>query len=90
VNPEHLKEGTQKENMDDCKAKGRMYRPGAKNPARGDNSKNALINIMKRRNETIQQVLAHKGKPKVVAEELGLNYHWVRDVRNGKIVMQEL
>lgn len=28
INPEHLSVGTQKDNMADCKAKGRLYRPG--------------------------------------------------------------
>lgn len=36
VNPTHLFAGTQQDNRDDCKQKGRTFYPGAKNPARGE------------------------------------------------------
>ena len=36
VNPAHLFLGTQKDNMDDCAAKGRTYRGGAHNPQAGE------------------------------------------------------
>lgn len=88
VNPEHLSEGTQVESMKDCKEKGRLYRPGPKSPARGDRSKNHLMKIKLRQAETIRKVLAHGGKPRVVAKELGLNYSWVLKVFSGEISIQ--
>lgn len=43
VNPDHLWIGTQKENMDDARAKGRMNYTGPRNPCRGEDSPRAVL-----------------------------------------------
>lgn len=67
INPEHLKEGTQADNMADCKAKGRLGNRGAKAGAhRLEHS------IWSRRNARIDKVLELHAK--------GLNRHQIREV----------
>lgn len=86
VNPEHLREGTQKENMQDCKDKGRMHKAtGPRAPRRPYINK-----INQRYNERLKAVLEADGSDLQVAKKLGLNLHWVKKARAGKLVMQEV
>lgn len=83
VNPAHLKEGTQEENMEDCKSKGRMYRPGSTG-ARKTHSERITESF----NMRLQAVLEADGTDAQVAKKLGVNLQWVKKARSGKLSMQ--
>ena len=85
VNPEHLKEGTQKENMEDCKSKGRMYRPGSVGPR-----KSHAERISEAFNKRLQAVLDADGSDTQVAKKLGINLQWVRKARSGELSMHKM
>ena len=76
VNPEHLKEGTQKENMEDCKAKGRMYRPSG--------PKTYIAKVSHHEDERKDQVIRYyerfKWKPTRIAKQMRLSVTWVKRV----------
>lgn len=79
VNPEHLKEGTQKENMDDCKAKGRMYRPGATGKPKTSTAK-VIYHDDWRKDQVIRYHVRWKWKPSRIAEKMRLSITWVKRV----------
>lgn len=82
VNPAHLSEGTQKENIEDCRAKGRMIRGGASGK-RLSHAERVQQSFDKRLNA----VLSTNGTDAEVAKKLGLNIQWVKKARAGKLSM---
>ncbi|CBV65248.1 predicted endonuclease [Salmonella phage Vi06] len=76
VNPEHLKEGTQKENMADCKAKGRMYRPGRPKV----NTSKAAYRSDWREYQVVRYYVHWKWKPSRIAKKMRLSIAWVKRV----------
>lgn len=84
VNPMHLREGTQKDNMQDCKAKGRMRKATGKRDASTYHS--AKVN--QRYNERLRVVLAAEGTDAQVSKKLGVNLQWVKRARSGRLSMQ--
>jgi hypothetical protein len=77
VNPQHLRWGTQIENMKDCKRLGHLYRASgaAHSQAMPDTPENRLRKL---------QVFAWPGRQEDVAKELGLSRAMVGDIRAGR------
>lgn len=82
VNPEHLSEGTQKENIEDCRSKGRMVRGGSSGPRKSHTDK-----LQKAFDKRLKAVLDADGTDAEVAKRLGLNIQWVKKARSGKLNM---
>ncbi len=71
VNPDHLFLGTRKENMDDCKAKGR---------AAGGNRKHLTEAAV----QDIRQRLAAGHSPRKIANQKDINYHTITAIKEGR------
>lgn len=82
VNPEHLSEGTQKENIEDCRSKGRMVRGGSSGKRQSHTDK-----LQKVFDKRLKAVLDADGTDAEVAKRLGLNIQWVKKARSGKLNM---
>lgn len=74
VNPEHLSVGTQKDNMKDCKNKGRLGPRGR--PLNGRPKQSASD----RRKEMVLNAYKRGDKPVTIAKKLHLSLVWVRRV----------
>lgn len=87
-NPDHLFIGTFKDNMQDCKNKGRLVVPQSLSTRfkKGDYSKNTPVKI----EDAIKikkAVLNRNGKSlKTISEEWGVKYQYVRDISRGRIL----
>jgi hypothetical protein len=77
VNPRHLRWGTQKENMADCKRLGRLFRMAGARHSR------AMPNTPETRARKLQ-IFAWPGRLAEVSGELGLSVGMVRDIRAGR------
>lgn len=74
INPEHLMAGTQKQNMEDCKAKGRLG-------ARGSlNNRNPKVSPYEHRVHLIRVALSKGKTPAAIAKKYRLDPRWVRKV----------
>ncbi|ACF15727.1 HNH endonuclease [Yersinia phage Yepe2] len=82
VNPEHLSEGTQKENIEDCRSKGSMVRGGSPGKRQSHVDK-----IQKAFNRRLKAALDAEGTDAEVAKRLGLNIQWVKKARSGRLNM---
>lgn len=74
VNPEHLSVGTQKDNMDDCRAKGRLGprgRPANSRPKEDPST---------RRKRLVMEAHYRGWTPKAIADYYKLSLVWVRRV----------
>lgn len=78
VNPEHLAEGTQKENMQDCKAKGRMYRPGATGKPKSRHK--VVYHENWREDQVIRYFVNYKWNSRQIATKMRLSPVWVKKV----------
>lgn len=76
VNPEHLSEGTQVDNMKDCKEKGRMVRGG-----RGKAINRVQTGFEKR----LMAVKEAEGTPASIAKKFDLPLQWVKAARSGRL-----
>lgn len=74
INPEHLSVGTQKDNMDDCKSKGRLGPRG-----RPLNSK-PKQSASERRKALVISAYNRGWKPKAIADYYKMSLVWVRKV----------
>ncbi|QDH48968.1 hypothetical protein vBEcoD226_2 [Escherichia phage vB_Eco_D226] len=82
VNPAHLSEGTQKENIEDCRTKGRMIRGGASGTRLSHAEK-----VQQAFDKRLNAVLSADGTDAEVAKKLGVNIQWVKKAREGKLNM---
>ena len=83
VNPHHLQEGTQKENMADCKNKGRMYRGKPATMKRVPHN----VKVQEAFNKRFKAVLEADGTDMEIAKRLHLDVSWVRKARRGGLSM---
>lgn len=74
INPEHLSVGTQKDNMEDCKAKGRLGPRGCKH------NKAPKKSASDRRKDMVVAAFNRGWKPKAIAEYYKMSLVWVRRV----------
>ena len=86
VNPEHLFLGTYKDNMQDCKNKGRLVVPVGCNFKKGDypsNAKHSLKDAIEFKNK----ILNRGDKTLIsIAKELNISYQYARDISCGRIL----
>ncbi|QKE55702.1 hypothetical protein vBYpPT3_00043 [Yersinia phage vB_YpP_T3] len=90
VNPEHLSEGTQKENIEDCRSKGSMDHSGSSGDSSGGSSgkhQSHIDKIQKAFNRRLKAVLDADGTDSEVAKRLGVNIQWVKKARSGRLSM---
>lgn len=94
VNPEHLVEGTQKENMQDYKAKGRMVRRGPpprigppvpKSIKRKAEPPKSIERVQERFRLTLEAVKSAEGTATAVAKRFNLEVSWVRKAWAGAL-----
>lgn len=71
INPEHLFLGTVQDNVDDAKNKGRFERSGEKNY-------NAILTSAQ-----VVKIFSDKRPPRIIAEEYGVGYTAIHDIKHG-------
>lgn len=79
INPEHLTVGTQKDNMEDCKRKGRLGPRGRVHNSRPKES------ASERRRGMVIRAYGRGMKPKAIAEYHKMSVIWVR-----KVIQEEI
>lgn len=82
-NPEHLISGTHQENMDDMRSKKREFKPGPKNPPKGEDNVNTKLS-----DEQVFEIRKMRAENKMTLKKLsdifGVSFQHVSRIINNK------
>jgi hypothetical protein len=79
VNPDHLYPGTQKQNMQDCIARGRISRVGARTPQRGADRPRAKLT-----DQQAVEIKISEEKGTVLSAKYGVSRAIISQIKSGK------